>query len=321
LKDLATVKRKTNAPKKAFMTEQVNAILQCKLPFKYKDPGCPTITCMIGVSQIERALLDLGASVNLLPYSVYLQLGLGEVKPTSMTLQLANRSVKVPQGIVEDVLIKVDKFYFPMDFTVLDTELVQVIGTEIPVILGRPFLATANALINCRSGVMKISFGNMMVELNIFHTRKQPLDYDQMNQVCLIEEILDEVIEESSIEDPLEACLAQFGEDLDLDKLMEQAETLLETAPLVSKEEETVVPGSPKKELKPLLDSLKYKFLGPAESLLVIIASDLIDAQEEELLRVLREHREAIGWTIKDIKGINPSLVMHKIHLEKNSKP
>jgi hypothetical protein len=132
-----------------------------------------------------------------------------------MTLQLADRFVKVPRGIVEDVLIKVDKFYFPVDFIVLDTEPVQVIGTKIPVILGRPFLATANALINYRSGVMKISFGNMTVELNIFHIRKQPLDYDQMNQVCLIEEILDEVIEESSIEDPLEACLAQFGEDLD----------------------------------------------------------------------------------------------------------
>jgi hypothetical protein len=235
LKDLVTVKRKTNVPKKAFVTEQVSAILQCKLPLKYKDPGCPTITCMIGVSQIERALLDLGASVNLLPYSVYLQLRLGELKPTSMTLQLADRSVKLPQGIVEDVLIKVDKFYFPVDFIVLDTEPVQVIRSEIPVILGRPFLTTANALINCRSGVMKISFGNMMVELNIFHIRKQPLDYDQMNQVCLIEEILDEVIEESSIGDPLEACLAQFDEDLDLDKLMEQARALLETAPCVAK--------------------------------------------------------------------------------------
>jgi hypothetical protein len=170
---------------------------------------------------------------------------------------------------------------------------------------------------------MKISFGNMTVELNIFHIRKQPLDYDQMNQVCLIEEILDEVIEESSIEDTLEACLAQFGEDLDLDKLMEQADALLENAPLVSEEkEEIAVPDSLKKELKQqLLDSLKYKFLGPAESLPVIIASDLKDAQEEELLEVLREHKEAIGWIIEDIKGISPSLVMHKIHLEENSKP
>jgi hypothetical protein len=72
LKDLIIVKRKTNVPKKAFMTEQVNVILQCKLPIKYKDPGCPTITCMIGFNQIVRALLDLEASINLLPYSVYL---------------------------------------------------------------------------------------------------------------------------------------------------------------------------------------------------------------------------------------------------------
>jgi hypothetical protein len=129
LKDLITVKRKTNVPKKAFLTKQVSSILQCKLPIKYKDPGCPTITCMIGVSQIERALLDLGASVNLLPYLVYVQLGLGELKPTSMTLQLADRSVKVPLGIVEDVLIKVDKFYFPIDFIVLDTEPVHNLGS------------------------------------------------------------------------------------------------------------------------------------------------------------------------------------------------
>jgi hypothetical protein len=72
LKDLVTIKRKTNVPKKAYLTEQVSSILQCKLPIKYKDPGCPTIACMIGKSQINRALLDLGASVNLLPYSVYL---------------------------------------------------------------------------------------------------------------------------------------------------------------------------------------------------------------------------------------------------------
>jgi hypothetical protein len=167
-----------------------------------------------------------------------------------MTLQLAYRSVKIPRGIIEDALIKADKFYFLIDFIVLDIEPVQVVGTEILVILWRPFLATANALINCRSGVMKISFGNMMVELNIFYIKKQPLDYDQMNQVCLIAEIIDEVIEESSIEDPLEACLAQFGEDLDLEKQMEQADALLETAPLVSKEkEETTVPDSPKKKL------------------------------------------------------------------------
>ena len=88
-----------------------------------------------------------------------------------MTLKLADWSVKISRGIVEDVLIKVEKFYFLVDFIVLDTEPVQVIRSKIPVILGRPFLAMANALINYRSRVMKISFGNMTVELNIFQIR------------------------------------------------------------------------------------------------------------------------------------------------------
>ncbi|XP_062171016.1 uncharacterized protein LOC133876786 [Alnus glutinosa] len=79
LKDLITVKRRTNVPKKVCLTEQVSSILQCKLPIKYKKPGYPTISCLIGVSRIEKALLDLGASVNLLLYSVHLQLGLGEL--------------------------------------------------------------------------------------------------------------------------------------------------------------------------------------------------------------------------------------------------
>jgi hypothetical protein len=322
LKDLITVKRKTNVPKKFCLTEQVSSILQCRLPIKYKDPGCPTISCTIGVSHIEKALLDLGSSVNLLPYSIYLQLGLGELKPTSMALQLADRSVKIPRGIVEDVLIKVDKFYFPVDFIVLDTEPVQNVGVQIPVILGRPFLATANALINCRTRVMKISFGNMTVELNIFDISKKSRESDEVGSVCVIEEILEEVMEESSIRDPLEACFAQFGKGLDLDVLLEQANAILEFSPLESnKKEEAAVPEPPKKELKPLADNLKYKFISPAETLPVIIASDLHAAQEERLLDILREHKEAIGWTIEDIKGINPSVVMHKIHLKEGTKP
>ncbi|RVW64368.1 Retrovirus-related Pol polyprotein from transposon 297 [Vitis vinifera] len=98
LKDLCTIKRGLNVNKKAFLTEQVSAIIQCKSPLKYKDPGCPTISVMIGGKVVEKALLDLGASVNLLPYSVYKQLGLGELKPTSITLSLADRSVKIPRG-------------------------------------------------------------------------------------------------------------------------------------------------------------------------------------------------------------------------------
>jgi hypothetical protein len=92
LKDLCNMKRKQNVKKTAFLTEQVSALIQHKIPPKYKDPGCPTISCIIGDHDIEQALLDLGASVNLMPYSVYLQLGLGELKPTMVVLQLADRS-------------------------------------------------------------------------------------------------------------------------------------------------------------------------------------------------------------------------------------
>ena len=107
--------------KKAFLIEQVSAIIKCKTPVKYKDPGCPTISVNIGGTCVEKSLLDLGASVNLLLYSMYKQLGLGELKPTSITLPLADRSIKIPKGTIEDVLIQVDKFYYLVDFVVLDT--------------------------------------------------------------------------------------------------------------------------------------------------------------------------------------------------------
>ncbi|KAH9698193.1 hypothetical protein KPL71_023923 [Citrus sinensis] len=111
----------------------------------------------------------IGASVNLLPYSVFMKLGLGKLHPTPVVLQLTDRSTKIPRGIVEDVLIQVDKFYFPVDFIVIDTQPIQDSRKHIPIILGRPFLATADAHIQCRTGNMQLSFGNMTMELNIFN--------------------------------------------------------------------------------------------------------------------------------------------------------
>ena len=189
LKELCTVKRGLGIEKKAFLTEQVSAIIQSKTPVKYKDPGSPTISVNIGGTRIDKALL--GASVNLLPYSVYKQLGLGELKPTNITLSLADRSVKIHKGIVEDVLVKVDKFYYPVDFAVLDTEPIESGPNHVPIIVGRPFLATDNAIINCRNGVMQLTFGNMTLELNIFHlSNKHKLvedDNQGTDEVCSID--------------------------------------------------------------------------------------------------------------------------------------
>ena len=150
--------------KTAFLTEQVNAVIQHKTPPKYKDHkdlGCPTISCTIGDYIMEHALLHLGASVNLIPFSVYQKLGLGELKPTSITLQLADHSIREPRGIVEDVLVKIEQFDYLVDFIVLDYQLVLHPNVHTPIILGRPFLATANALINCRNGRMQLTFGSM----------------------------------------------------------------------------------------------------------------------------------------------------------------
>ena len=192
LKDLCTIKKGLGIEKKAFLTKQVSAIIQSKNPVKYKDPGSPTISVNIGGTCIDKALLDLGASVNLLPYSVYKQLGLGELKPTNITLSLTDRSVKIPKGIVEDVLVKVDKFYYPVDFVVLDTEPIENGPNHVPIILGRPFLATTNAIINCRNGVMQLTFGNMTLELNIFHLshKHKSLEGEMKvtNEVCSVDQ-------------------------------------------------------------------------------------------------------------------------------------
>ena len=183
LKDLCTIKKGLGIEKKSFLTEQVSAIIQSKNPVKYKDPGSPTISVNIGGTCIDKSLLDLGASVNLLPYSVYMQLGLGELKPTNITLSLVDRSVKISKGIVEDVLVKVDKLYYPVDFVVLDIEPIENGPNHVPIILGRPFLATANAIINCRNGVMQLTFGSMTLELNIFHLNNKHKLVETENQL------------------------------------------------------------------------------------------------------------------------------------------
>ena len=223
LKDLCTIKKGLGIEKKAFLTEHVSAIIQSKYPFKYKDPGSPTIPVNIGGNCIDKSLLDLGANVNLMPYSVYLQLGLGELKPTTITLSLADRSVKIPKGIVEDVLVKIDKFYYPVDFVVLDTEPSSNEPNHVPIILGRPFLATAKAIINCRNGIMQLTFGNMTLELNIFHLN------DNLNLFETENHITDEVVS-------IDQCAGKKGaqEMQGVISLGDEGELVLPTTPTAS---------------------------------------------------------------------------------------
>jgi hypothetical protein len=225
---------------------------------------------------------------------------------------------------VEDVIIKVDKFFFPVDFIVLDT---KPIAFNL-VILGRPFLATTNACINCRTGVMEISFGNMKVRLNIFNAFQRAPNQNGSFFVDHIEEYVEDSLPSLLADDPLEACLAHFGfEYFDMDQYIEEVHDLLETAasadfhpwrlpkePLPLTSSTPPVPSlesPPKLELKPLPDKLKYAFHGANDTLLVIFVSDLQKDQEDNLLEVLKEYKEAIRWTAADLKGIDPSICMH----------
>ncbi|XP_016446474.1 uncharacterized protein LOC107771581 [Nicotiana tabacum] len=132
---------------------------------KLKDPGSFTIPCMIGDYSFAKALCDLGASINLMPLAIYKKLGLPSLRPTVMRLQLADRTLAHPESIIDDVLVQVDKFIFPIDFVILDCK----VDIEVPLILGRPFLATGRALVDCEVGELKM---NLNYEETVFHVQK-----------------------------------------------------------------------------------------------------------------------------------------------------
>ncbi|KAL5827616.1 hypothetical protein ACOSQ3_019455 [Xanthoceras sorbifolium] len=168
LKEIISNKRRFEDFETVTLTEECSAIILNKLSPKLKDPGSFTIPCTIGNTKFGNALCDLGASINLMPFSVFKKLGWGKVKSTNGTLQLADRSVKYLHGIVEDVLVKVDELYFLVDFVVLEMEE----DVEIPLILGRPFLATSRVLIDVHEGKLTLRVGDEEAIFNVFKARK-----------------------------------------------------------------------------------------------------------------------------------------------------
>ena len=300
------------------LTEECSARLQNKIPPKLKDPGSFDIPCHIGNFNFM-AFCDLGAIINLMPFSVYRKLGVGEVKPTSVSLQMADRSLKRPRGILEDVLVKVNKFIFPADFIILDMEEDE----HLPIILGRPFLATEKALIDVQKGDLTLRVLDEEVSFNVFNTLKFPSMKDSSScyMVDEIECMINECIRESEL-NPVVKTLNEEAHENRIEPTfaagyMRVFEELGEREP--SKEPSQIKP--PTLELKPLPSHLKYAYLGENETLPVVISSTLSEKQESELLGVLRKHSSALGWTITDIKGISPSICMHKILMEEDHKP
>ena len=275
MKDILSQKRRLDDFEKVNLTEECSAILQRKLLQKLKDPGSFTIPCTIGNAIFERALCDLGASINLMPLSIFKRLGLGEARSTTVTLQLADRSLKHLRGVIEDVLVKVDKFIFPADFIVLDMEE----DKEIPIILGRPFLATVRAMIDVQRGELKLRVQEDEVKFNVFEAVRHPAESD----TCFMAEIVEAIVSSrSSLTDPLETSLVENESE----NLSEEAEEYVKWMDSFGHNRrkyfesqgegvKTPVPSieqPPKMEQKPLPNHLKYAYLG-VESMLPVIIS------------------------------------------------
>ncbi|XP_073288035.1 uncharacterized protein [Primulina huaijiensis] len=226
LKGILANKRKLEDHMMINLTENCSALVQNKIPPKLKDPGSFSIPCMIGDVVFHKALCDLGASINLMPLSVFRKLGLGEPKPTRMSLQLADRSVKYPWGVIEDVLVKVDKFIFPADFVVLDMEE----DGEMPLILGRSFRATGKALIDVQEGKLRLRVGEEEITFDVFNALKHTLHSDNCYRIDTVDVLVSNYVQDA-LRDPLEATLTTELEDDDLDA--EKAEIVAYLMPTI----------------------------------------------------------------------------------------
>ncbi|XP_070025028.1 uncharacterized protein [Nicotiana sylvestris] len=311
------------------LTQTCSAVVAKLMAQKMSDLGSFTIPCTIGSYAFTKALCDLAASINLMSLAVYTKLGIGRARPTSMLLQLADRTVKRPTSILDDVLVQVGKFVFPAYFVILDC---QVDG-KIPLILGRIFLATGRVLIDCETGELKMRLNDEEVIFNVQQSMRRPIECANCSLVEAVDVILQEDDRTLIVKDPLEACLMNL-EEMDGEGLAEwvmalegrgfwSREPQFESLELEKRATPPVKPSieePPKLELKPLPDHLRYMFLGPDSTLHVIISSSLLDVQVERLVQVLQENKTAIGWTMADIKGISPAFCMHKILLEEGHK-
>nr|XP_016442570.1 PREDICTED: uncharacterized protein LOC107767979 [Nicotiana tabacum] len=244
---------------------------------KLSDPGSFTIPCTIVNFAFAKALCDL---------------------------ELADKTVKRPSGILDDVLIQVGKFVFPADFVILDCK----VDEEIPIILGRPFLATGRALIECETGKLKMRLNNEVITFNVQKFMRQPSEFTNCSLIDVVDVIVEEDDETLTIEDPLAACLVNLDK-VNMEELTEWVlalecrgfwERTLEFEPLHLGNRETSptkpsIEELPKLELKPLPAHLRYAFLGPKSTLLIIISSSMLDVQAQQLLQVLKECKAAIG--------------------------
>ncbi|CAN6562633.1 unnamed protein product [Malus baccata var. baccata] len=349
-KELCTSRKRILSKEVVKVSENVSAVLQRKLPTKYKDPGSFTIPCVIENTRFESAMLDLGASINVMPYSIYASMHLGELKNDGVIIQLADRSNAYPKGVLEDVLVQVNHLILPTDFYVLEMDKSDHSPT-LPILLGWPFMKTARTKTDVFNGTLTMEFDGEVINFNLSDSIKYPSEDHSCFSIDVFASLAQDHFEQLN-DDALELVIAQgmdiqnneavtihphgmndFSLAIPLNEDMIEMVAALKSLPLqsgkfldpisISVLTNKLLPSVMQPstlELKPLPTHLKYVFLGEDETLPVIISSTLTAQEEYKLVRVLREYKTAIGWTLADIKGISPTTCMHRILLEEGSK-
>jgi len=329
LKELCTAKRKLKGNKSVSVGKNVSVVFQMKLPPKYKDPGVFSIPCKIRNLSFDRGVLDLGASINVMPRSIYDKLHLGE-----LVIQLAYRSSTCADGVLEDVLVQVNELVFLADFYVL------CMGDachDVPILLGRPFLKIFRTKIDVHAGTLTMEFDGEIIKFNIFDAMRFPANVNYLCALDVIDELSQDVYELFH-DDELLTVLIQGLDQFVFhnmpyhinNELVVSIESLLKLH-VVDRPRKLELPESHMKmplsrisplklELKPLPENLKYTYLGDDETLSIIIFNALTSEQEDKLIMVLREYSEALGWTLVDLKGLSRTLCSHKITLESDAK-
>ncbi|XP_040955958.1 uncharacterized protein [Gossypium hirsutum] len=315
LKELCTSKRKLIGNERISLGENVSAVFQKKLPIKCKDPGMFSIPCKIGDLKLARAMLDLGASINVMPRSIYDKVQLGALKDTGLIIQLADRSNTYPDGVLENVLVQVNELVFPADFYVLDMGAGDN-SVDVPLLLGRPFLKTARTKIDVHKGNLTMEFDGEIIKFNIFDAMRYPTDINSVFTLDVIDNFVQDVYELGE-EDELKSVLAKSifyidkQEFIISDSLIDSVcaldspkltrfKPILPNLTVTGKQAPSLI-SPPKMDLKELPKNLKYIYLGENQTLPLIVSNALTEMRESKLLRVLREHKEAFGWTLADI--------------------
>ncbi|GKC42956.1 reverse transcriptase domain-containing protein [Tanacetum coccineum] len=306
LKELISNKHKIEQISAAFLSDESSATIQNKVPPKLGDPGSFLIPCNFNKTFSYNALADLGAIINLMPYSLYAKLSLETLKPTRISVKLVDRSFQYPVGIAENMLVEVGKFTFPADFVILEMEK----DSKVPLILGRPFLHTADAIIRVKQKQLNPGVGTERMIFNINSAMKHSYSNDD---TCFSIDVIDEILEED-----FDALLDEGSKVLHSIK-----GTLLEEEIFAEFDEFIVMTTDEKSDSESDTEypPFEYVFLEEPSFLPVIISSQLTKEKKNKCVSVLKKHKQAFAWKTTDIPGICPSFCKHKIQLFDDKKP